>query len=195
MNDNFIRSLQDDWRAQEHDISTVVHRLRATRWLPHVVLGAEIVSCAFAFLVGIWFAWVAVHTNEHTLLFALSAGIMLIAAPALLVASVIARHRSLAWHTETPASLLSVGIRRAESSLSAIRIGRWHVAIIGAFVATLWVLQMIGLISAMRFLIFYTTVCAMVSITGWLWMARREKRVRSERAAMVRLLADLEVDS
>jgi len=195
MNDNFIRGLQVDWQSRDHDAARVLRRLRRARWMPHVVLGAEIVACAFALLVGIWFAWVAAHTEEHKLLFALSAGVLLITAPALCVASVMARRYSLAWDAETPESLLHVGIRRAESSLSAIRIGRWHIAVIGIFVTTLWVLEAIGLIHAVRFLILYTTVCAAVSVAAWLWMMSREKRLRSERAVLAHLLESLEVDA
>jgi hypothetical protein len=195
MNDNFIRSLQSDWQSHDHDAARVLRRLRRTRWIPHIVLGSEIVGCAFALLVGIWFAWVAAHTEEHKLLFALSAGVMLIAAPGLCVASVIVRRHSLAWDAETPETLLHVGIRRAESSLSAIRIGRWHIAIIALFVMTLWVLEAIGLIHAVGFLILYTAVCVVVSAVAWLWMRWREKRLRSEHAALVRLLAALEVDA
>ena len=194
MSDDFIRSLQDDWQSQDHDATRVVSRLRRTRWMPHIVLGAEIVGCAFALLVGIWFAWVAVHGEDHTLLFALSAAAMLIMAPALCIATVIARRHSLAWDAETPESLLTVGIRRADSSLSAIRIGRWHIAIIAFFVTTLWVLEAIGLINAVRFLIFYTAVCLTVSVAGWLWMMSREKRLRNERAVFLRLLASFKVD-
>ncbi len=162
--------------------------------MPHVVLGAEIVGCAFALLVGIWFAWVAAHNEEHRLLFALSAAVMLITAPALCAASVMARRHSLAWDAETPDSLLRVGIRRADSSLSAIRIGRWHISIIALFVMTLWMFETMGLINAVRFLVFYTAVCLAVAVVAWLWMSSREKRLRSERAVLVRLLADLEVD-
>ncbi len=195
MNDNFIRSLQSDWQSQDHDAARVLRRLRRTRWMPHIVLGSEIAGCAVALFVGIWFAWVAAHTEEHKLLFALSAGVMLIATPALCAATVIARRHSLAWDAETPETLLRVGMRRAESSLSAIRIGRWHIAIIALFVTTLWVLEAIGLIHAFGFLIFYTAVCLILSTVAWLWMTWREKRLRLERAVLVRLLAALQVDA
>lgn len=194
MNDDFIRSLQGDWQSREQDVSNALRRLRRTRWVPHIALGAEILGCALALLVGIWFAWVAAHNEEHALLFTLSAAIMLLAAPALCIASVVVRRQSLAWDAETPASLLNIGIRRVESSLSAIRIGRWHIAIIALFVVTLWVLQAIGLIDAVRFLAFYTTVCIGVCVTAWVWMVWRQKRLRNERAALAQLLSALEVD-
>ena len=195
MNDDFIRSLKSDWQSQDIDAGKVLRRLQRNRWVPHIVLGAEILACALTFLVGLWFVWAAAHHEQHTLLFALSAGVILLTAPALGVASVMARRSSLAWDVETPESLLGVGMRRAESSLRAIRIGRWHIAVIAAFVTTLWVVEALGFIQAIDFLIFYTAVCLAVSTVSWLWMVRRERRVRAEHAACVRLLATLQVDT
>src|SRR5687768_18512230 len=101
MDDDFIRDLRETWQLQDHDAATVLRRLRCNRWTPHVVLAAEMLGCAFAFLTGIWFAWIAAHTEQHRLLFALSAGVMLVTVPALTVASVLARRASLAWDDET----------------------------------------------------------------------------------------------
>lgn len=194
MDDDFIRTLQADWQSQDHDASEILRRLHRNRWTPHIVLGAEILACAVALLVGVWFAWVAAHNEQHKLLFALSAGVMLLTAPALCVAGVMARRPSLAWDAETPESLLQIGIRRTESSLRAIRIGRWHIAIIAGFVTTLWVVEALGFIHAIDFLILYTTICLTLSVASWLWMMWREKRVGRERAACVRLLAMLKVE-
>jgi len=195
MNDDFLLRLQADWQSQDNDADKVLRRLRRNRWTPHIVLGAEILVCALAFMVGLWFAWIAMHDAQHRLLFALSAAVLLLVAPALCVAGVMARRPSLAWDVETPESLLEVGIRRAESSLRAIRIGRWHVAIIAAFVITLWMAEALGFIHAIDFLILYTTVSLVVSVASWLWMRWRENGVRSEHAACVRLLAALQVDN
>jgi hypothetical protein len=195
MNDDFLRRLQADWQSRDNDADQVLRRLHRHRWTPHIVLGGEILVCALAFLVGLGFAWIAMHDEQHKLLFALSAAVLLLAAPALCVAAVMARRPSLAWDVETPESLLKVGMRRAESSLRAIRIGRWHVAIIAAFVLTLWIVEALGFIHAIDFLISYTTVCLVVSVASWLWMRWRENRVRSEHAACIRLLAALQVDN
>ncbi len=86
-------------------------------------------------------------------------------------------------------------MRRAESSLRAIRIGRWHIAIIAGFVITLWVVQALGFINAIEFLIFYTTICLVVSVATWPWMMWRERRVRGDYAACAHLLATLQVDT
>jgi len=39
------------------------------------------------------------------------------------------------------------------------------------------------------------TICLVVSLATWLWMVWREGRIRSERAACVRLLEVLHVDN
>jgi hypothetical protein len=191
MNDFFLESLQRDWRSQRNDVDIVLRRLRRRRWVPHLVLGAEILACALTFLVGAWFAWVAIHDPHHRVLYALSAAVLMLAAPVLGIASVRVRGPALAWDVETPQSLLGVGLRRAESSLRAIRIGRWHIGVIAVFVITLWALQAIGLVAAADFLVFYSLVCAGVSAAAWRWMAWRERRARSERAACLQMLAAL----
>jgi hypothetical protein len=193
-NDDFIRDLRSDWQSQDHDVARALQRLRRNRWTPHLALALEMSACVLALFTGLWFAWMAAHNEEHGLLFALSAAVVLITAPALGLASLVARHRSLAWDAESPESLLRVGVRRAEASLRAVRIGHWHMAIVALFVAILWIAQMSGLIRAIEFLVFYTTVCVVVCGASWLWMMRRTKQLRGEHAAYLRLLAKLRVD-
>lgn len=191
MTDELIRSLKSDWQAQEYDVSHVLRRLRRARWAPHLVLALEVIGCCIALGVGIWFAWVAVNHAGHKLLYTLSAAVLLIAAPVLGVATALARRPGLAWDDETPESILRIGIRRADASLQAMRVGRWHIAIIAGFVALLWALQWLRLIEAREFLVLYTSVCLVVSLGSWLWMAWRTRNLRAERDACVHLLADL----
>jgi hypothetical protein len=193
MSDDLIRSLQREWQAQEYAAGEVLRRLRRARWTPHLVLALEVLGCCLALGVGVWFAWVAAHQAEHKLLFTLSAAVLLIAAPALGIATAFARRPSLAWDDETPESILRIGIRRADASLKALRVGRWQVAIIAGFVALLWVLQWLKFIDALGFLYFYSSVCLAVSLGSWIWMARRTRNVRAERDACVRLLDALRI--
>lgn len=195
MNDDFIRDLRSDWQSQDLDVASAMQRLRRNRWTPHLALALELASCAVAWSAGLWFAWVAAHDEEHRILFALSAAVVLITAPALCVASLIARRHSLAWNAETPESLLRLGVRRADASLRAIRIGHWHIAIVTAFVAVLWIAEALGFIRAIKFLVLYTAVCVVASVTSALWMMGREKHLRRERAAYLGLLTKLQVDS
>ena len=192
MSDELVSRLRREWQSQPHDSEQVLRRLRSQRWRPHLTLGLEILGCVIAMGVGVWFAWVAAHQVEHQLLFGVSAAILLITAPVLAVATVLARRPALAWHDETPASVLRIGRRRAVSSLLAMRVGRWHIGVIVVFVATLWILQWLGLIDANGFLVLYSSVCLVVSLGSWVWMQWRTKAVIAEREACVSLLAMLE---
>jgi hypothetical protein len=191
MTDELIRSLQRDWQSQEYDASHVVRRLKRARWMPHLVFALEILGCCLALGVGVWFAWIAAHQSEQRLLWALSAAVLLISVPVLGIATALARRPSLAWDDETPESILRIGIRRADASLQAMRLGRWHVAVVTGFVVLLWTLQWLKLIDALEFLFLYSSVCLVVSLGSWIWMAWRTRAVRAERDACVRLLATL----
>lgn len=194
MTDDFIHELRGAWQSQDHDVAGALQRLRRNRWTPHLVLAVELTACVLAFSAGAWFAWMALRSQEHRLLFALSAAVVLITAPALGVASVVARRRSLAWDAEGPESILRVGVRRVEASLRAVRIGYWHVAVVTIFVGALWIAQTLGLIRAIEFLVLYTVVSAIVCVASWIWMVRRTKQLCAERAAYAALLAKLQAD-
>jgi hypothetical protein len=193
MSDDLIRSLQREWQAQEYDVGDVLRRLQRARWTPHLVLALELLGCCLALGIGVWFAWVAAHQPEHKLLFTLSAAVLLIAVPVLGIATAFARRTSLAWDDETPESILRIGIRRADASLKAMRVGRWHVAIVVGFVALLWALQWLKFIDALEFLILYSSVCLVVSLGSWIWIAWRTRNVRAERDECVRLLDALRI--
>ena len=189
MADEDLLTLRAEWRRQDAAFADVYARLRRQRWQPHVTLVLEIAGTALAVAIGLWFALMAVKLSS--LLFGLAAAVMLIAMPAFAVGTVLARKDSLRWEDETPEGVLAVALRRADASLRAIRVGRWQVAIIAGFVATLWVTQVIGLIDARGFLVFYSAVSAATVIPYVIWLGRRETRVRGERAACGKLLEDL----
>jgi hypothetical protein len=195
MTDEFIRGLQRDWQSREQDVGEMLRRLRRNRWVPHAVLAFELLGYAVALSVGVWFASVAFRTPEHRLLFALSAAILLTTAPALAIASAMARRDSLAWGDETPESILQIGIRRANSTLRIVRVGQWHVAVIAMFVALLWILQFAGWIDAVRFLVLYSLICCVVSMGSWVWMRRQARKAREEQEACRRLLEALREES
>jgi hypothetical protein len=187
--DEFLEELQASWRDQEVGFAAVHARLRRQRWRPHLALGIELIGTAVAMVVGLWFTLMAVRLES--LLFAMSAGVLLIAAPALAVALWLARKDSLRWEEETPESVLIAGLRRADASLKVFRLGRVHLAVIGAFVLVLWASELGGLISARGFLVFYTLVCAASAASYLPWLAWRERRVNQEREQCQRLLDDL----
>jgi hypothetical protein len=189
MTDEFLEELQSSWRGQEVSLARMQAQLRRQRWRPHLALGYELLGTAAVMGVGAWFALVAVR--QGSLLFALSAGVLLIAAPALGLAAWLARKDSLRWEEETPESVLILGVRRADASLKVLRLGRVHLAVIGVFVAVLWASELLGLIDARDFVMLYTLVCAVTAALYLPWLAWRQRRVMRERAQCLRLLDDL----
>jgi hypothetical protein len=189
MNDEFLEELQSSWRGQDVALADMKARLRRQRWRPHLALGYELLGTAAAMGVGVWFALLAVRLGS--LLFAMSAAILLIAGPALAVGAWLARKDSLRWEEETPESVLVLGVRRAEASLRVIRLGRVHLVVIVAFVLVLWASELVGLISARDFLVLYSLICAATVVLYLPWLAWRERRVNQERAVCQRLLEDL----
>jgi hypothetical protein len=193
MIDESIKRLQSDWQSQPDTTDVVIQRLRRNRWRPHAALVFELLGCMLAFVTGIWFVWIAIRMETNRVLFILSACVLLVVAPALAFATLSARRAGLRWDESTPENILQTGIRRTEGSLRAIRIARWHIAVIAGFVAVLWILQFLGGIDAQRFLSMYTSICIAISSVALVWSARRERQLRNEQAACVRLLDDLRV--
>jgi hypothetical protein len=190
MNDDFLRQAQADWRAQESGAEPVLHRLRRGRWTPHALVGLDIAGCTFMAGAGLWLAWIAIRAAHHEILFAVSAAVLLASAPVIAVAAVLARRAALHWEDKTPEDILRIGVARADSSLNALRLVRWQIATLVAFVAVLWSLEAIGLLNAFGFLLFYTSVCIVSAILWILWCRWRQARLVRERAACVRLLAE-----
>jgi hypothetical protein len=192
MNDEFLNDLRQTWQSQEHDASQVLQRLRRKRWAPHWAIAAQLLGCVFAIYVGVWFLRKAAYVPEpQKLLFVLSAAMMLITVPVLCAISVRARRSAFEWHGETPEALLVIGVRRAETSLQGLRLLRWHLGAIVAFLIVLWVCQVSGLIQASRFLAFYTAICMLACVSGWVWMKWRVRRLCSERDACAGLLTQI----
>ena len=189
MTDEFLEELQSSWRGQDVALADVLSRLRRRRWRPHLALGFELLMTAVTVGVGVWFASMAVRLDS--LLYGMSAGILLTAAPALAAAAWLARKDSLRWEEETPDAVLISGMRRADASLKVLRLGRVHLAAIAGFVVILWATELAGLISARDFLVLYTLICAATVALYLPWLAWRQKRVKQERAQCQRLLDDL----
>jgi hypothetical protein len=189
MADEFLDELQANWRGQDAAFTEVHARLRRQRWRPHLALGFELATTAVAMAVGVWFALTA--WRHGSLLYGMSAAILLLASPVLAVATWLARKDSLRWEEETPESILVAAVRRADASLRVGRLVRVHLAVIAAFVVVLWACEVAGLIHARTFLVFYTAVCAVTAAGSLPWLAWREKRLYRERATCERLLTEI----
>ncbi len=190
MSDDFLSKASAAWRGEPADVTAVQLRLRRRRWTAHVVLAIEIIGSAIAFAVGLFFFVMASRTHE--LLYTLSALALIVAMPLAMTATVLARQPSLKWEDETPRSVVVTALRRAEASLKAIRIGRWGVVVVGAFVLMLWLAQVIGSVRAAGFLCIYTAASFVVCAPYLLYLHRRHRGAGGERAACLRLLGELE---
>lgn len=195
MNDEFLDQLRTEWRSQPDVMSATLAGLKKARWAPQVGLGLEMVAYAIALATGVWFAWVAMQSEQHRVIFGLSACVLLVAAPALSIAAIMARRSGLAWDAETPESLLRTGVRRADASLRAITLGWLHIGISGVFFVALWIAELLGFMHERGFLVFYTAFCAAASVVAALWLLWRARRLRRERSACLRLLAELQVEA
>jgi hypothetical protein len=189
MTDDFLAGLRSSWRSQDAELTDLLVRLRRQRWRPHLALALELLATAVTMGVGVWFATIALE--QRSLLFGMSAGILLFAAPALAAMAWVARRDSLRWEEETPESVLVSGMRRAEASLKVLRLGRVHLGLIAAFVVALWAMELGGWIGARGFLVIYTLICAAIAAIYLPWLAWRRKRVERECAECRRLLEDL----
>ena len=187
--DDFLRTAQSDWRDQPVELIRIRGLLRRRRWAPHLMLGLEILGGLAGFAVGLWFLWMVLTAGG--LLYVLSAVVMLAAMPVSIVVSVIARRDALHWEDETPEGVLRACLVRAEASLRAIRIGQFGVAVVGAFVAVLWVAQASGLVRALDFLVIYSLASAGICLPYFLYLWWRTQQIRREQAACTRLMSDL----
>jgi hypothetical protein len=192
MTDDFLDQAQADWRGHNADLSGLRLKLRRSRFLPHVMLWFELAGAAAAFLVGVWFAWTAYQTARP--IFLLSAIVMLGSMPAFAFAGVMARQDALRWEDETPVSVLRLGLRRAEASLRALRVGWWHVGVLAAFLGVLWAAQLAGVFRELPFLMLYSAISAGFLAAYVAWLCWRRPRLLAEREACRRLLDDMDLD-
>jgi hypothetical protein len=193
MRDDFITSLQMDWRAAPAGMPAealiAVRNARRGRMLAAVLLAAELGMLALAFAAGVWFALVALETKR--LIFTLASVVLVGMTPAFALATVLARRGGLKWEEETPAGVLRARRRQVEATLRALWLGWWAIGVMAAFILVLWMLELGGLLGERDFLILYTAIAAAVCVTGGAWILFRQPRLAEEREACERMLAEL----
>ncbi len=190
MTDEFLGEVQKAWLAKDAEVERVRLRMRRARWAPHIMLVSELVGACVAIAGGLWFALMALNTRS--VLYAVSAVTLIALPPFFVWLSIKLRRKGLAWEDTTPEAVLHTGVRRAEASRAAIRLGWWSISAMALFLVALWALQAAGAVSAVDFLIFYTTVCALACAAMAIWLTWRTKQVRQEHAACLRLLREYE---
>ncbi len=189
MGDDFLHEAGLVWRAEPADIARMRLQLRGKRWAMHRALTVQLIGGCVAFLFGVFFFAMAVKTNQW--LFTLSAIALLVGMPLSMSANLRAHRAGQRWEDETPEGVVLTTLARAETSLTTVRIGRWGVFAIGAFVALLWLGQATGTVKAAGFLALYTATAGIICVPYLLYLRRRERRAGQERAACRLLLDEL----
>lgn len=163
------------------------------RWRRKIVqLGWDLaLGCAIAAMVaGVWFGFLAWKLASP--MFAMLAVVLVLAAPALAVALVVARPDRPGEESEPPESIVVDSIQRADAALRIVRLGRAHVGVVSSYVLLLWICEVGGMISAGRFLIFFTFACTVTAAAFLPWLARRELQLHEDRADFQRVRGELE---
>jgi len=163
----------------------------ATRW-KLVRLGWDL-ALAFAIgamFTGLWLAFLAWQLASP--LFALLAVLLVLAAPAIAIAILVARPDAPAEAGEPPQNALVDSVHRANALLRIVALGRAHVWVVTSYVVVMWICEIGGMVSLKNLLVFMTLTC-IVTIAGYLpWLAKREQRLYDERAELRRRLGELE---
>jgi hypothetical protein len=193
MADEFMDKLRTEWRDQDTGALGSRPRLPRGRFTPHLSFAFEVAICSATFVIGLLFVRRALDTG--TPIYAYAAAALIATSCALVAALFDARRSSFAWRDETPAQLVRTGVERAEATLRAIRVGRWHVLAIAAFVVLLWGLELTGRLGAGRFLILYSLLCVALTAAAWVWLGRGERTARRRVAAYRELLAEYDLDA
>jgi hypothetical protein len=118
----------------------------------------------------------------------LAAVAMLLAVPAIAVASILAhfdrRERGDGWSTTFES------LARTSFALRAVRMLRAHVCVLASFAGVLWVCQLSWLIDARDFVVGCSVLIAAALAVTLPWTTRRERRLLAHRAEYRRLLED-----
>ncbi|MFO1186271.1 MAG: hypothetical protein U1E87_01710 [Alphaproteobacteria bacterium] len=191
MTDPFLQDLQQDWRRQDANVGEISRRLRRARFVPHLLIGLEILGGLVGFATGVLLLFRWIETGETLFLFATP--VLLFGLPAIAIAAWRARRGSLRWEDETPESVLRTALARGEASLRAIQVGRLSVYTLAGFAVALWIAMGFGIIAHLTFVLWYSALCFLAATLTWGWLEFRTRRVRRQVAACRGALAQFEV--
>ena len=163
----------------------------ATRWkFLRLAWDLALALAIGAMFTGLWLAFLAWQLASP--LFALLAVLLVLAAPAIAIAILVARPDAPGEAGEPPQNALVDGVYRADALLRIIALGRAHVWVVTSYVVVMWICEIGGMVSLKNLLVFMTFAC-IVTVVGYLpWLAKREQRLYDERAELRQRLGELE---
>jgi len=143
---------------------------------------------ASAMAAGIWFGYLAWRLDSFPC--SVTAVVLLLVAPALAVAAILARNVAEAADERTPALDLMERLHRLDVSLRAVQLARAHIYVGASYAVVLGICQATGLIGSRDFVLFFAAAM-LVAAAGYLpWTQRQEARMHTQRALCRQLLGD-----
>ena len=139
---------------------------------------------------GIWLGYYAWQVASQP--YAMLAVVLLLSAPMLAAAVILARPDPPAETGVSCAGAFVVSIQRVDSSLRVVRFCRAHLGVAGSFVFVLWFCQLGGYYRLMEFLVFYSLACAAAAAAFLPWLASCERRLYDERSDFWQRLGEIE---
>jgi hypothetical protein len=143
---------------------------------------------ASAMGAGGWFGYLAWSLDSFP--HGAAAVVLLLAAPALAVAAILARNITAAADTSTSPLELLERLRRLDASLRAVQLARAHIYVGASYAAVLGICESTGLISSREFVLFYAGAILVAAACYLPWTTRQEARMQDQRATCRELLAE-----
>jgi hypothetical protein len=168
----------------------VKHHARRRRQFLRLAWNFALVIVTAAMGAGAWLAFIAwQHASQPLGMLSVA---LLLSAPMLAVAVILARSVGSTAPGESLASASVDAIHQVDDSLLILRLCRAHIGVASSFVFVLWFCQLTGYVRLMEFLVFYTVACTVAAVACLPWLAARERRLYDDRAEYRRLLGETE---
>ena len=141
-------------------------------------------------LAGLWLAFLAWKIASPTI--GMFAVVLVLAAPAIAVAVVVARPERAREEGELPESTLIESINRTNAALRIAGLGRAHVGVAASYGVVMWICEAAGYVRIKEVLVLFTVVCILTAVAYLPWLASRERRLYEARAEYRRRLGEIE---
>ncbi len=184
MNDQFLDELKADWRNGDIDPGRMLENLERRKRRLRLLLAAEAVGGAVAFVTAIWCGWQA--ATDGNALFAL-ASVALLCATALSLLAM--RPASASPLEEGPFGTLQRSQRNLDELERAVARWRWGAWILFGCCAALWLFHALGQ-TGLHETALLSAAWGGTAVAVAVWSEWRSRQIRREREAAERLLAE-----
>lgn len=190
--DDFLDRARANWRASDEAVEQLTERLRRQQFWSRLAFPAELGAAVIAVGAGIWLLFWAI--DGYVVLGRIAGVVLLVAVPILTAASWFARRAQPKWESETPEGVLRYALRKADVTVSLLRLAQWHAVVLAGFVAALWVAAVAHYVMIDMFLFAFTVFYLAVAFGTYVWVRWRRARLAAERQQCEALLAEFADD-